>query len=59
MTLQRKKIMELAHIYHIYIVEDDYFGGLDDLTKYKPLYYYLEFKNCLYLKSFSKILPYL
>lgn len=54
---QRKKIMALAKKYDVYIVEDDYLAGYDGLTKYEPLFYHSKFSHCLYLQSFSKILP--
>lgn len=54
---QRKKIMELALRYNVYIVEDDYFGGVYRLPKYVPIHYFSYQKNCIYLRSSTKGLP--
>lgn len=56
---QKKAIMKLAHIYNVYIIEDDYFSDLSTLSRYSPLYYYSDFKNCIHLRSFSKTIPYI
>lgn len=56
---QRNKIVELAKLYDVYIVEDDYFGNAYSLAKYDPLYYQSDFKNVIYLQSYSKIMPYI
>lgn len=56
---QRKGIMKLAHRYNVYIIEDDYFSDLSTISRYSPLYYYSDFKNCIYLRSFSKTIPYI
>jgi Transcriptional regulators containing a DNA-binding HTH domain and an aminotransferase domain (MocR family) and their eukaryotic orthologs len=56
---QRKAIMKLAHTYNVYIIEDDYFSDLSTLSRYSPLYYYSDFRNCIYLRSFSKTIPYI
>ncbi|WP_159521754.1 aminotransferase-like domain-containing protein [Erysipelothrix urinaevulpis] len=56
---QRKKIMELALKYDVYIVEDDYFNDSFSIPKYEPLFYYSSGKNCIYLKSYSKLFPYI
>ena len=42
-----------------YIIEDDYFGHCSSTSHYLPLFYYMEGKNCIYLTSFSKTIPYL
>lgn len=55
----RKSIMKLAQKYDVYIVEDDYFSDLCEIPHYLPLYYYSEFNNCIYLKSYSKTIPYI
>jgi DNA-binding transcriptional MocR family regulator len=57
--LQRKKIMELALKYDVYIVEDDYFGNTHKLSKYVPIHYFSYQKNCIYLRTFSKELPFI
>ncbi|MCL2361224.1 MAG: PLP-dependent aminotransferase family protein [Defluviitaleaceae bacterium] len=54
---QRRKIMELAHKYNVYIVEDDYFGEAHKVPKYVPIYYFSLQKNCIYLRSMSKTIP--
>ncbi|MCL2828619.1 MAG: PLP-dependent aminotransferase family protein [Oscillospiraceae bacterium] len=54
---QRKTIMELALKYDVYIVEDDYFGGTHKLPKYVPIHFFSYQKHCIYLRSFSKVLP--
>ncbi len=56
---QRKEIVRLAHLYDVYIVEDDYFNDSFTIPKYSPLYYFSEFKNCIYMKSYSKLFPYI
>ena len=56
---QRKKIAELAAKYDVYIVEDDYFGDISTDNKYDPIYTYSDHSHVFYLKSFSKILPWL
>ncbi|MCL2560037.1 MAG: PLP-dependent aminotransferase family protein [Turicibacter sp.] len=56
---QRKRIMELALKYDVYIVEDDYFGHVHKLPKYVPLHFFSYQKKCIYLRSFTKELPFL
>ncbi|MHC5227755.1 aminotransferase-like domain-containing protein [Enterococcus sp. LJL99] len=56
---QRKKIVELAQKYDVYIAEDDYFLDAYDIPKYTPLYYLSSGEHCIYLGSLTKILPYL
>lgn len=56
---QRKAIAELAAKYDVYIVEDDYFGDVSFDTKYDPIYAYGDHHHHIYLKNFSKILPWL
>lgn len=56
---QRQKIMELALKYDVYIVEDDYFGDAHKLPKYVPIHFFSYQKNCIYLRSFSKELPFI
>lgn len=56
---QIKAINKLANKYNVYIVEDDYFSDAYSIPNYSPLYYYSDFKNCIYLKSYSKIIPYI
>ena len=58
-THMRQKIAQLALKYHVYIIEDDYFGHCSSSSRYLPLFYYMEGKNCIYLTSFSKTIPYI
>lgn len=58
-TKTRKKIAELAIKYNVYIIEDDYFGHCYQSSRYLPIYYYLAGRNCIYLTSFTKTLPYI
>lgn len=44
---------------NVYIIEDDYFSDLSTISRYSPLYYYSDFKNCIHLRSFSKTIPYI
>lgn len=55
----RQKIAELAVRYNVYIIEDDYFGSCSNTPRYLPIFYYQNGKNCIYLSSFSKIIPYI
>lgn len=58
-TKTRKKIAELALKYNVYIIEDDYFGHCSSVARYLPISYYTAGKNCIYLTSFSKTIPYI
>ena len=58
-TKLRQKIAALALKYNVYIIEDDYFGHCSSTSHYLPLFYYMEGKNCIYLTSFSKTIPYI
>lgn len=58
-TQTRKKIASLALKYNVYLIEDDYFGHCSFQSHYLPLYYYTGGKNCIYLTSFTKTIPYL
>ena len=58
-TYTRQKIAELALKYNVYIIEDDYFGHCSYSPYYLPIFYYTGGKNCIYLTSFSKTIPYL
>lgn len=58
-TKARKKIAELSIKYNVYIVEDDYFGHCSYIPKYLPIHYYTYGKNCIYLTSFTKTIPYI
>lgn len=52
---EKKKIVELAEKYDVYIVEDDFLGELDPNTKSDPLFSYNPSGRVIYIKSFSKI----
>nr|WP_278680039.1 PLP-dependent aminotransferase family protein [Clostridium paraputrificum] len=52
-------IINLAHKYNVFIVEDDNFADSSNLSRYCPIYYYSNFKNCIYLKSYTKCIPYI
>ncbi len=58
-TKQNKEIAKLAIKYDVFIVEDDYFGDLSNATKYDPIFSFGDRKHFIYLKSFSKILPWI
>lgn len=51
----KKRIVELAYKYDVYILEDDYLGELDLNPKADPLFSYDTHDKVIYLKSFSKI----
>ncbi|KPL58477.1 aminotransferase-like domain-containing protein [Rossellomorea vietnamensis] len=52
----RRKIVELAERYDVYIVEDDYMGDLDPDPKQDPMFAYQPNGRVIYTKSFSKTL---
>ncbi|MGM9951374.1 MAG: PLP-dependent aminotransferase family protein, partial [Lysinibacillus sp.] len=52
---EKKKIVELAEKYDVYIVEDDFLGDLDPDTKADPLFSFAPSGRVIYIKSFSKI----
>lgn len=54
---QRKRIMELALYYNVYIIEDDYFGSVHNIPKYVPIHFFSYQKNCIYLRSSTKEFP--
>ncbi|MBL4932956.1 PLP-dependent aminotransferase family protein [Clostridium paridis] len=56
---QRLAIADLAKKYNVYIVEDDYFGDIEFDSKYDPIYSYGDHHNFIYLKSFTKIIPWI
>jgi len=51
---EKKKIVELAERYNVYIVEDDYLVDIDPNKKAFPLSYYDISNKVIYVKSFSK-----
>jgi len=50
----KKRIVELAEKYDVYIVEDDYLIDIDTNKKRLPLFYYDISERVIYVKSFSK-----
>lgn len=52
---EKKKIVELAEKYDVYIVEDDFLGDLDLNSKADPLFSFALSGRVIYIKSFSKI----
>lgn len=52
---EKKKIVELAHKYDVYIVEDDFLGDLDRDKKSDPLFSFDTSGRVIYIKSFSKV----
>ncbi|MDR7072438.1 PLP-dependent aminotransferase family protein [Fictibacillus barbaricus] len=53
---EKKRIVELAQKYNVYIIEDDYMGDLDTRKKADPMFAYDPFGRVIYTKSFSKVL---
>lgn len=52
---EKRKIVELAEKYDVYIVEDDFLGDLDPNNKSDPLFSYNPSGRVIYIKSFSKV----
>ncbi len=52
---EKRKIVELAEKYDVYIVEDDFLGDLDPDSKSDPLFAYNPSGRIIYIKSFSKV----
>lgn len=53
---EKKKIVELAQKYDVFIVEDDYMGDLDSKKKADPMFCFDPSGRIIYTKSFSKVL---
>lgn len=53
---ERRKIVELAQKYDVYIIEDDYLGDLDHDTHQDPMFAYDPSGRVIYIKSFSKVM---
>lgn len=47
---EKKKILELAQRYHVFIVEDDYLADFEQNSKADPIYSYDDFTHVIYLK---------
>ncbi|MDQ0724977.1 DNA-binding transcriptional MocR family regulator [Paenibacillus sp. W4I10] len=52
----RKRMVELAQRYDVYIVEDDYMGDLDGDLRNDPMFAYDPSGRIIYVKSFSKVM---
>ncbi|MCQ6562851.1 aminotransferase-like domain-containing protein [Paenibacillus mendelii] len=52
----RRRIVELAQQYDVYIIEDDYMGDLDSDAKADPMFAYDPSGRVIYVKSFSKVM---
>ncbi|UED80555.1 PLP-dependent aminotransferase family protein [Lysinibacillus sp. CD3-6] len=52
---EKKKIVELAEKYDVYIVEDDFLGDLDPNMKADPMFSFAPSGRVIYIKSFSKV----
>ncbi|SNX72740.1 DNA-binding transcriptional MocR family regulator [Bacillus oleivorans] len=53
---EKKKLVELAQKYDVYIIEDDYMGDLDPNLKQDPMFAFDPSGRIIYTKSFSKVL---
>lgn len=53
---ERRKIVELAQQYDVYIIEDDYMGDLDSNLKADPMFAFDPTGRVIYVKSFSKVM---
>jgi DNA-binding transcriptional MocR family regulator len=53
---QKKKILQLAQKYNVYIIEDDCFAELDQNKKTDPMFTGDDSSRVIYMKSYSKIL---
>ncbi|HWO76609.1 MAG TPA: PLP-dependent aminotransferase family protein [Bacillus sp. (in: firmicutes)] len=53
---EKKKLVELAQKYDVYIIEDDYMGDLDPNRKQDPMFAFDPSGRIIYTKSFSKVL---
>ena len=53
---ERRKIVELAQKYDVYVIEDDYLGDLDPDSRQDPMFAYDPSGRVIYTKSFSKVM---
>ncbi len=53
---EKRRIVELAQQYDVYIIEDDYMGDLDPNMKADPMFAYDPSGRVIYVKSFSKVM---
>ncbi|AIQ47354.1 GntR family transcriptional regulator [Paenibacillus sp. FSL R7-0273] len=52
----KKRLLQLAHKYDVYLVEDDYLADLENDSRKDPLWSADTLGRVIYLKSYSKIL---
>ncbi|QHW29746.1 PLP-dependent aminotransferase family protein [Paenibacillus rhizovicinus] len=52
----RRKMVELAQRYNVYVIEDDYMGDLDGDPKNDPMFACDPSGRVIYVKSFSKVM---
>lgn len=52
---EKKRIVELANKYDVYIVEDDFLGELESDTKADPFFAFDPSGRVIYIQSFSKV----
>lgn len=55
-NVEKKRIVELAQKYDVYIIEDDYMGDLDPDSKHDPMFAFDPSGRVIYTKSFSKVM---
>ncbi|WP_259618788.1 aminotransferase-like domain-containing protein [Paenibacillus doosanensis] len=55
-NMEKRKMVELAQKYDVYIIEDDYLGDLDSDTRQDPMFAYDPSGRVIYTKSFSKVM---
>ncbi|MDT2833060.1 PLP-dependent aminotransferase family protein [Vagococcus carniphilus] len=53
---EKKKLVQLAQKYEVYIIEDDYLADYVTDSTNQPLHFYDTSEHVIYLKSFSKIM---
>ncbi|MGG4207766.1 PLP-dependent aminotransferase family protein [Paenibacillus jamilae] len=52
----KQRLAELAKVYDVYIIEDDYLANLETNSKADPIHAYHGASHVIYLRSFSKVL---
>lgn len=55
-SFEKKKLVQLANKYDVYIVEDDYLADMETNSRVDPIFSYDNQSRVIYLKSFSKVL---
>ncbi|GFZ31472.1 GntR family transcriptional regulator [Clostridium zeae] len=51
---EKRKIVDLAEKYNVYIIEDDYLADINVNNKNLSMYYYDVYERVIYVRSFSK-----